>query len=316
MKSDMADAMEYMMKVSSLGTIWSDGTTATEIALQREAAHKRIADAMRKKQAELEAKYRAELYERVKEMSCPIHIEIGDIYKTINMLLSNFGMAASCVSVTLPRTTFVALAGPSQSRMRFCDMEFLTGEDDFVVWVNPEFPADVEAVKVEVLRCLTGGRISKLPERPGGHSMGPGTNAVGEVGIASGAAIGNDGNAHRGTHLTHEAKVIAAKAALAAYARDKQLPSAEQLAAFRELDSVRAAKKGTVIRQTLHFDDVESNRDRLASEALGRAADQAVIAERGGAHRDFIGAAAQGFAEMLDAGDAPAHRKRAHHHRR
>lgn len=183
--------------------------------------------------------------------------------------------------------------------------------------------ADREALASEIKRCLGWDEVRKLPQSPGGDRVRAISEAIGQIGTAPRPTSSHDRNADSGGNLTNEAKIVAAKAAIAAYARDKKLPSAEMLATFGELDRPRAerrlidaeVRKGVKAAMLAVVNHVNGDCHSLASEALSRAADQSGVTDRGGAYRDFIGAAAQGFAKMIDAGDAAADGQGTHNHR-
>lgn len=257
-------------------------------------------------------------------------------------LLSMHNVPARCVSIVLPEADWIVLqeelefffnASSGSSRTHYYGIEFLRGTDGYNVWFSGSFSSSRDALGDEIIRCLSGGRFGKLPEGTSGDCVSASPDSSGKVGVASSPAIGNNRNGNSVRHIPDQLDVVSAKAAIAAYARDKKLPGSVSLAQLRELDGRLAGKKGTSLdpatirraAQILNENEVAPDGDMfgfwptnnvkgdghsLSSEPLSRAIDQLNIAEYSGAHRDFIGAAAQGFAEMLDAGDASAHRKR------
>lgn len=241
-------------------------------------------------------------------------------------LLAMNRIPADSVSIVLPEDDWLILRSEIEiyynvkpkddgSSLRYCGIEFLRGSAapnaDRSVWFK-EVLANSVALTEEIIRCLSGGRVSKLPERTGGDRVSASPDSSGKVGVASSPAIGNNRNGNSARHIPDQLDVVSAKAAIAAYARDKKLPGSVSLAQLRELDNSIAAKNPV---QPIYMgidlaSDIQGDGHSLSSEPLSRAINQLNVAEDGRAHRDFIGAAAQGFAEMLDAGDAPAHRKR------
>jgi hypothetical protein len=225
------------------------------------------------------------------------------------------------------------------SSLRYCGIEFLRGGGEYSVWLNKPIPPNHDAIACEIIRCLSGGRVSELPKSTGGNGVSTSPDTGDEISVAASPAISDNRNRNGVRHIPDQLDVVSAKAALAAYARDKKLPGSVSLAQLRELDNRLATKKavakacgaGGAPLTDIWYDEaaaitpemldaltsagfaprkVDGHRDGLSSESLGRAIDQLNVAEHSRAHRDFIGAAAQGFAEMLDAGDATAHRKR------
>jgi hypothetical protein len=267
--------------------------------------------------------------------------------KVFEMLCAR-GFDTSEVSIVLPEEDWIVLAEeldlfynwkPEEgaSRLRYFNIEYLRGAKDYVVYFGPRFISNRDALRAEIIRCLSGRGLGELPKSPGSNAVSTGPDTGGEIGVATSPAIGNNRNRNGVRHIPDQLDVVSAKAALAAYARDKKLPGSVSLAQLRELDDRLAAKKavakacGAGGLPDIWYDEaaaitpkmfdaltsagfaprkIDGNRDSLSSESLGRAIDQLNVAEHGRAHRDFIGAAAQGFAEMLDASDAPAHRKR------
>lgn len=125
-----------------------------------------------------------------------------------------------------------------------------------------------------------------------------------QVFVTSGATGGDNRDTNSSTDELDQLKIITAKAAIAAYARDKKLPSAEQLAAFRELDDVRSPNKAlrAAMRESIKdvLDEINGNRHCLSSESLRRAGDQIRIAQSSGPYRDFVGAATQQLTDMIE----------------
>jgi hypothetical protein len=218
------------------------------------------------------------------------------------------------VSIVLTAADFDALvigvgaAAAGTARLRICGTEVLCGDKDTRICIHPRVPlgkADREALAVEILRCLGRYRVGKLPQSASGNGVSPDVETVGKVGVAPSPASSDNRDAHLTAEQAKELKIVAAKAAIAAYARDKKLPSAEQLAAFRELDDVRSPNKalGAALRASIRAEVIkEIYRDRhsLSSEALGRATDQIRISQSSGPYRDFVGAATQQLTEMID----------------
>jgi len=266
---------------------------------------------------------------------------IDRISRVHEMLYKN-SIAADSVSIVLPEDDWLILRSEIEiyynvkpkddgSSLRYCGIEFLRGSAapnaDRSVWFK-EIPANSMALTEEIIRCLSGGRIGKLPEGTGSDRVSASPDSGGKVGVTSSPTIGNNRNGNGARHIPDQLDVVSAQAAIAAYARDKKLPGSVSLAQLRELDGRLAQNKRTATisgdsakarklwARTARFNNVEGDGHGLSSEPLSRAINQLNVAEDGRAHRDFIGAAAQGFAEMFDAGDASAHRKRAHYNRR
>jgi hypothetical protein len=234
------------------------------------------------------------------------------------------------ISIVLDAPDFdLVLETPGHTRARLYGFEVLRGNPRPVgfprsigVFMSCDrmIESDRYALAREIFACLHGRSVRELPECASSDTMAPGAYRSQEIAVPGRAAIGDHRDRDRPADVAKQIDVVAAKAAIAEYARNKQLPSPEMLAAFRELDRAatlkRAANADLRVKITNAVREaVKGHRDGLSSEALGRAADQIGIAEGGRPHRDFIGAAAQSFAEVLDAGDAPAHRKRRHDNR-
>jgi hypothetical protein len=233
------------------------------------------------------------------------------------------------VSIVLDAPDFDHLFVRGETRARMYGFEVLRGNPrpagfprSIGVFMNCDrmIESDRYALACEIFACLHGCGISELPERASSDTMSPGAYSSKEIAVPGRAAIGDHRDRNRPADVAKQIDIVAAKAAIAEYARNKKLPSAEMFVAFRRLDDKAAAKRTgdaelrAKIRAAI-VAEIDRDRDRLSSEALGRAADQIGIAESGRPHRDFIGAAAQGFAEVLDAGNTPAHRKRRHNNR-
>lgn len=178
------------------------------------------------------------------------------------------------------------------------------------------FDAHREALIAEIESRLSGDAVSELPQSASSNGVSPGAKPVSEVGIAPRPASGDDRNPNSLAHLSDEAKVIAAKEAIAAYARKKQLPSAAHLALFGELDGKRAGNKGrpwnpgkarlAACAAGRAVNDIDRNHHGLSAEPLGRAIDQIWVRENGGAYADLISSRSERLAEMVNRGDAAA----------
>ncbi len=198
------------------------------------------------------------------------------------------------------------------SKLRYCDIELLRGDSSIEVWFSAPVSPHTDALRIEIIRRFSGGRVGKLPESTSGNRVSASPDSGGKIGVTSSPTIGNNRNGNGTRHIPDQLDVVSAQAAIAAYARDKKLPGSVSLAQLRELDNSIAAKKPV---QPIYMGidlarDIQGDGHSLSSEPLSCAINQLNVAEDGRAHRDFIGAAAQGFAEMLDVGDASAHRKR------
>ncbi len=258
---------------------------------------------------------------------------IIDRANKVHEMLWEHGLTAKSVSIVLPEEDWTILAEeldlfynwrPQEgaSSLRYVGIEFLRGGDDYITWFHGPLSTNSETLSAEIIRCLSGGRVTKLPEGTGGDRVSASPDTSGKVGVTSGPTIGNNRNGNGARHIPDQLDVVSAQAAIAAYARDKKLPGSVSLAQLRELDDRLAQNKRTATisgdsakarklwARAARFNNVEGDGHGLSSEPLSRAINQLNVAEDGRAHRDFIGAAAQGFAEMLDAGDASADRKR------
>jgi hypothetical protein len=250
----------------------------------------------------------------------PIIDRAGKVYE----MLCARGFDTSEVSIVLPEEDWVVLAEeldlfynwkPEEgaSRLRYFNIEYLRGSRDYFVYFGPRFISNRDALACEIIRCLSGGRVSELPKSTSGNGVSTSPDTGGEISVAASPAISDNRNRNGVRHIPDQLDVVSAKAALAAYARDKKLPGSVSLAQLRELDrniAMNKPKAQTSEGRKFTVRDIKSYSHGLSSKPLGRAIDQLNVAEHSRAHRDFIGAAAQGFAEMLDAGDATAHRKR------
>jgi len=223
------------------------------------------------------------------------------------------------ISITIPEGDFLELydvysrkLDDNVSSLRICDIEILRGADSVIAWIGAlkMVESDWEALAAEILRCLGWGGVGELPESACCDSMRASAKPIGEIGIAPSPASGNDRDSNSLAHLSDEAKIVAAKQAVAAYARNKQLPSAEHLAVFRELDSKAAGNKGAsrVWRgfKFVQIDNIDRNDHSLSSESLGRACDQVWIGENAAPYRHLVCTGAERLAEVIRRGDAAA----------
>jgi hypothetical protein len=251
----------------------------------------------------------------------PEPLDTHTFVKIANMLMLR-SLRPEDISVVLPSTDFGLLLVDlsrngradlhGKARIRVSGVEVLCGDKDTRICIHPRVPlgkADREALAVEILRCLGRYRVGKLPEGAGGDRVSASAEPVGKVGVTASPASGDNRDAHLTAEQAKELKIKTAKAAIAAYARDKKLPSAEQLAAFRELDDARSVNKNPVRRKSLmeianealrRIGEVDGDCDGLASEALSSAADEIWFAQSSGPYRDFVGAATQQLTEMID----------------
>src|SRR3989304_2408075 len=255
----------------------------------------------------------------------------------VHYLLRQHHLDPRTLSLVIPEADFLTFfagwfsdrvkAEDLGSSIRFCNIEILRGVDTVIVWLSiPVIHPDRDALEAEILRCLGRGAIRELPQGASSNGVSPSVKPSGEVGVTSGAASGDNRNPNGLAHLSNEAKVIAAKAAIAAYGREKKLPSAEALALFGELDrakasrgaaavddDVRAARVKKLSRTVAYLlspAHIKRHAHRLSSEALSRAADQAWVTNSGGAYRDLVSAAPQRLAEMVYRGDSAPNGKR------
>lgn len=237
------------------------------------------------------------------------------------------------VSITVPEKDFIALGefeceilASDKSRLHMFGIEILRGADEVIVWLPGEMvKSDGMALEAEILRCLGRGSVAKLPKSASSNGVSPSAKTIGEVGVAARAAGRDNRDSNRTAHLSHEAKIIAAKHAIAVYAREKKLPSAEMLATFGELDRAKVgggsagvdmdfAEADSIIRTALARRGAPANINRhahrLSSESLSRAADQIWGANSGGAYADLVCSRAERLAEMVYRGDSAADRER------
>lgn len=308
--------------------------TATEVAFRAEQAMKSVREKVYRSMF-VEQTYIQETAAEVERNAGATGAKLARGLQSAFQVLAGHHINPGGVSIVLQRDAFDRVgryisppASAGTSRFRYMDIELLMGEprglDDMrsvdLYFSDGLGKPNLEAIAREVFGCIIGGDVGKLPERSRCDRMGAGAYRLTEVFAAPRSAIGNDRDGNCRTDVAKKIDVVAAKAAIAAYARDKKLPRPEMLAAFRDLDDARSPNKAanatlrTNIKAAVR-DAVNRDRHSLSAEALGRAADQIGIAEGGRPHRDFIGAAAQGFAEVLDTGDAPTHRKRGHYNR-
>jgi len=242
---------------------------------------------------------------------------IGAVYD----LLREKRIDPKYVSLVIPAHDFGVLYDVNNvenchSSMRIYGMEILLGEDDVSIWYSGPtvVSANREALEAEILRCLGRDCVRELPQSASGNGVSPRAKTVGEIAVTPRPASGDHRDADSLAHLSDEAKVIAAKEAIAAYARKKQLPSAAHLAVFRELDSKRAGNKGRGLtvkdclkaKALLDADDIDRYHHSLSAEPLSRAIDQIWVRENGGAYADLISSRSERLAEMVCRSEAAA----------
>jgi hypothetical protein len=291
--------------------------TATEVRLRREAEFAR----MDRVQKEAEAvKYWLKFAPPVEYPPIDIH-RLHDVY----MLLCARRLDPGSVSIAIPEKDFLALRGEfspkldeSTSSMRWFGMEILRGgREDVAIWLSADLKMvkpDRIALEAEILRRLGRGGVGELPQSASSNGVSPSVKTVGEIGVTPGAAARSDRNPNRFAHLSDEAKVIAAKAAIAAYGRDKNLPAASALALFRELDGKRAGNKRAGAKHAwssfkfVEVSNIHGNDHSLSAEPLSRAIDQIWVRENGGAYADLVCSRAERLAEVANAGDPAANR--------
>ncbi len=246
----------------------------------------------------------------------------GDWYDTlvIQIRASRHLIETPCSPRTLLRAGFhfcnfeILRGDPGQDRVLAC---LARGRDEMI-------GANGESLLSEIEGCFQGSRIAKLPKSPSSNSVSPSAEPIGKIPVTPSPASGDDRNPNGLAHLSDETKVIAAKEAIAAYARNKQLPSAAHLALFGELDGKAAGNKGPGLGQAgwmpapaWHaqidrlFDDIKRNNHSLSAEPLSRAIDQIWVRENGGSYADLVCSRAERLAEMVYRGDAAADRERA-----
>ena len=183
--------------------------------------------------------------------------DLGRVVRTV----CEAGHRANAISVSLPERDFRSImrdlgGRPDATKFRYNGADFLRGGKEVIIWWAVKMvESDREALEAEILRRLGRGGVAELPEGTGGDRVRSGPKPVSEVGIAPRPASGDNRDSNSLTHLSDEAKVIAAKEAIAAYARKKQLPSAAHLALFGELDGKRAGNKGAGAHPRIHAVD-------------------------------------------------------------
>ena len=312
------------------------GITATEVAQRLKDAEKtareRLANAYRDAFiAEFgEAKPVVRTAGVVEQEAPPI--DLSAIYAACKAIMQA-GYEPKDFSIVIPEQDFCQLLGDlsfkvkgdsaGTSTMRVHDLEILRGERDVILYAAslPQMiKSNFEALRVEILRCLGRDAVGKLPKSPSSDSVRAGAEPIGEIPVTPRPASGDDRNPNGLAHLSDEAKVVSAKQAIAAYARNKQLPSAAHLALFGELDGKRAGNKGPGLGQAgwmpdpapawhAQIDrlfDIKRNDHSLSAEPLSRAIDQIWVRENGGAYADLIGSRAERLAEMVRRGDSAA----------
>jgi hypothetical protein len=190
--------------------------------------------------------------------------------------------------------------------------------------------ADMKALTSEILRRLNRHGVRELPKSASSNGVSPSAKTIGEVGVTSSAAGRDNGDTHRTANLSHEEKIIAAKEAIAVYAREKNLPSAEMLATFGELDRAKASGGAAAVGVDLPATsgrllascvvgrwngvkwieaapaNINRHAHRLSSESLGRAADQIWSANSGGTYADLVCSRPERLADMVYRGDSAA----------
>lgn len=337
-----------------LATWNSDGTgiTATEVAHRLKAAEKNFANAYRDafiaKFAQAKSVVRTDgvvaappgVSGEPKEDADYLLLE--RIFELPELIMSH-GFPVSDISVMLPEESYVALLALAEAedlavnptpfdpatllRARFfligievlCGGRLVTEPVAIFARLGAGVDANSKALLAKIQRCLTGGRITELPKSPSGDRVSPRAETIGKIPVTSSAAGRDNRDSNSLAHLSDEAKVIAAKEAIAAYARNKQLPSAAHLALFGELDGKRAGNKGPGLGQAgwmpapaWHaqidrlFDDIKRNDHRLSAEPLSRAIDQIWVRENGGAYADLVCSRAERLAEMVCRTEAAA----------
>lgn len=202
------------------------------------------------------------------------------------------------------------------STMRVYDIEILRGASAPDAGIGIFGPKMVEsnrkALDAEILRCLGRDAVGKLPKSPSSDRVSPRAEPIGKIPVTPSPASGDDRNPNSLAHLSDEAKVIAAKEAVAAYGRNKQLPSASVSALFRELDGKAAGNKGAAPKHAWQgvkwvvVDDINRNDHSLSTEPLSRAIDQIWVRENSGSYADLVSSRAERLAEMVCRGDSAA----------
>jgi hypothetical protein len=211
----------------------------------------------------------------------------------------------------------VAADSNGASAMRVYDIEILRGENGIGIFGPKMISANREALDAEILRCLGRGSVAELPESACGDSVRACGETLREIVVAARPAGRDNRDSNRTADLSHEAKVIAAKHAIAVYAREKNLPGAEMLALFRELDGGEDGGTAPAVGVDLRpgavnfaFADrgatahINRHAHRLSSESLRRAADQIWIGNSGGTYADLVCSRPERLAEMVYRGDS------------
>lgn len=247
----------------------SSGTamTATEIRERRREAYFRLKQQMDAKPNPAVDKFVDEVQRQVADAmgltgpKAARPISFLDIAKAADAI-GQAGHAPDDFSVVIPASDFCALLNDTRifefkisgnsagaSSMRVYGIEILRGERDIAVYC-PHYMVQPnrEAMTAEILRCLGRDTVRELPQSASSNGVSPRAKPVSEVGVTPRPTGSDDRNPHSLAHLSDEAKVIAAKEAIAAYARKKQLPSPAHLALFGELDGKRAGNKGASAR--------------------------------------------------------------------
>lgn len=242
-------------------------------------------------------------------------IDIAAINRVRRILLEH-NVDPRQVGLTIPeqdffefRRAFLPEPRSEGSGMRIFDIEILRGLDGVLVWFGSVkmVTSRLEALEAEILRCLGRDRVRELPKSASSNGVSPSTKTIGEVAIAACAAGRDNRNPNSLAHLSYEAKVIAAKEAIAAYARNKQLPSAAHLALFREIDYARACNDSSHRAWNAPvIDDIKRNDHSLSAEPLSRAIDQIWVRESSGSYADLISSRAERLAELVCRGDSAA----------
>lgn len=224
---------------------------------------------------------------RAEQEASPIDIERID---GIRRRLVEAEINPRDVSIVIPERDFLALCnqhfvGDSASSMRFMDIEILRGTNGVTVWL----PAEVvepnrETLCMEILRCLGRDGVRELPKSASSNGVSPSAKTIGEVGVTASSSGRDNRDSNRAANLSHEDKIIAAKHAIAVYAREKKLPSAEMLATFGELDRAKASGGAAAVGED--FSSFEEAAGRVESSIVRRAmallAENDVPADEGG----------------------------------
>jgi len=234
------------------------GITATEVAQRLKDAEKtareRLANAYRDAFiAEFgETKPVVRTAGVVEREAAPI--DLSAIYAACKAIMQA-GYEPRDFSIVIPGRDFCQLLGdlsfkvkgdPAEtSTMRVHDLEILRGDAGIGIFGPKMIESSRKALDAEILRCLGRGGITELPKSTSGDRVRASAEPIGKIPVTPSPAGGDDRDSNSLAHLSDEAKVIAAKHAIAAYARNKQLPSAAHLALFGELDGKRAGNKGS-----------------------------------------------------------------------